>query len=354
MCAWPYWRSIKAISVSVAMYFSLQLLHSVRIRRWASIPTQASEKFTGSRPKSSKRVIVSGAELVCSVDSTKWPVNEASIPACAVSLSRISPIRIMSGSARKNARRAAAKLKPILGLTCTCCRPGCVISTGSSAVQIFFSGVFKYPNIAWSVVVLPEPVGPTTRRMPWGFLIISSKRARLFGAKFILSIGIAPPDARIRITTPSPATVGMVATRTSTSWPFILNASLPSWGTRFSAMFKFDIIFMRAITALWCELGTWFMSRHTPSTRIRTRVGAFFSGSIWISDALSLFASCRIRLTKRTTAGASSDSSSTWSSLSSVDVPISSRISLISPGPPPPLFSPKYWRIKLGRLTAIS
>ena len=81
MSALPYWRSINAISVSVARYFSLQLPHKVLIRRCANIPTQASEKLTGSRPKSSRRVMVSGAELVCSVESTKCPVNEASIPA---------------------------------------------------------------------------------------------------------------------------------------------------------------------------------------------------------------------------------------------------------------------------------
>ena len=134
--------------------------------------------------------------------------------------------------------------------------------------------------MACSVVVLPEPVGPTTNRIPCGFLIISSKRRRLLGATFILSIGIAPPDARIRMTTPSPATVGIVATRTSTNCPPIRNANFPSCGTRFSAMLRFDIILIRAITALWCDAGTWLISRHTPSTRIRTRVGPLFSGSM--------------------------------------------------------------------------
>jgi hypothetical protein len=34
---------------------------------------------------SSRRVIVSGAELVCSVEKTRWPVSDASTPIAAVS-----------------------------------------------------------------------------------------------------------------------------------------------------------------------------------------------------------------------------------------------------------------------------
>ena len=60
----------------------------------------------------------------------------------------------------------AAKVKPIFGLTCTCRRPYWVISTGSSAVQIFMSTVLIAPSAEWSVVVFPEPVGPTQRTSP--------------------------------------------------------------------------------------------------------------------------------------------------------------------------------------------
>jgi len=63
------------------------------------------------------------------------------MPVDAVSSSRISPTMITSGSARRNARIAAAKSKPIFGMTCTWRRPYCVISTGSSAVQILRSGL---------------------------------------------------------------------------------------------------------------------------------------------------------------------------------------------------------------------
>jgi hypothetical protein len=68
---------------------------------------------------SSRRVTVSGALLVCSVLSTRWPVRLASMATCAVSLSRISPTMITSGSARRKARSALAKVQSIFGLTCT-------------------------------------------------------------------------------------------------------------------------------------------------------------------------------------------------------------------------------------------
>ena len=85
----------------------------------------------------------SGALLVCSVANTRWPVSEASMPVETVSLSRISPTMITSGSARRKAFMAMAKVSPALGFICTWRRPFCVISTGSSAVQIFMSGVLR-------------------------------------------------------------------------------------------------------------------------------------------------------------------------------------------------------------------
>ena len=43
----------------------------------------------------------------------------ASTPIEVVSLSRISPTMMMSGSARKNARMAVAKFRPAFGFICT-------------------------------------------------------------------------------------------------------------------------------------------------------------------------------------------------------------------------------------------
>ena len=92
---------------------------------------------------SSRRTIDSGALFVCSVANTRWPVSDASMPIDTVSLSRISPTMMMSGSERRNAFMAIAKSSPALRFTCTWRRPFCVISTGSSAVQIFVSDVLR-------------------------------------------------------------------------------------------------------------------------------------------------------------------------------------------------------------------
>ena len=50
-----------------------------------------------------------------------------------------------------------AKSQPIFAFTCTCRRPGCVISTGFSAVQILVPGSLMTLMSECSVVVLPEP-----------------------------------------------------------------------------------------------------------------------------------------------------------------------------------------------------
>ncbi len=48
--------------------------------------------------KSMMRLIDSAASIVCSVESTRWPVSAADRAVWTVSSSRISPIRITSGS----------------------------------------------------------------------------------------------------------------------------------------------------------------------------------------------------------------------------------------------------------------
>ncbi len=73
----------------------------------------------GATPMSTMRVSVFGASLVCSVDSTIWPVCAALIAISAVSRSRISPTMMMSGSCRRKALSAAAKVRPTFGFTLT-------------------------------------------------------------------------------------------------------------------------------------------------------------------------------------------------------------------------------------------
>ena len=51
-------------------------------------------------------------------------------------------------------------------LTCTCVMPSSWYSTGSSIVMMFFSTVLSSVSAAYSVVDLPEPVGPVTSTAP--------------------------------------------------------------------------------------------------------------------------------------------------------------------------------------------
>ena len=76
----------------------LQLLQSLRARRCAMISDTEVAIAYGFTPMSMRRVSVFGASLVCSVDSTRWPVCAALIAISAVSRSRISPTMITSGS----------------------------------------------------------------------------------------------------------------------------------------------------------------------------------------------------------------------------------------------------------------
>ena len=57
------------------------------------------------------RLMVSVASRVCRVENTRWPVSAAWMAVSMVSRSRISPTRITSGSWRRAARRAVAKLE---------------------------------------------------------------------------------------------------------------------------------------------------------------------------------------------------------------------------------------------------
>ena len=129
--------------------------------------TELATLYEGT-PIFSKRVKVSAAELVCNVDNTKCPVCEALMAISAVSKSRISPTITMSGSWRKNERNAPGKVKPARVLICTWLMPSRLISTGSSAVDILRSSVFKIFKPVYSDTVFPEPVGPVTNIIPCG------------------------------------------------------------------------------------------------------------------------------------------------------------------------------------------
>ena len=141
-------------------------------------------------------------------------------------------------------------------------------STGSSTVMIFLSGVLIWPRQAYSVVVLPEPVGPVTSTTPserWmrrSNLFWSSERKPSCGrpsARFDLS--------RIRMTIDSPWFVGTVETRRSRSRPPTLIWMRPSCGMRFSEILIFDMILKREIIAPCRRFGGESILRSAPSMR---------------------------------------------------------------------------------------
>ena len=114
-----------------------QVAQSLRMSRCAMMPRSAEASLYDSIPISTRRVTALGASLVCSVESTRWPVSEACTAICAVSLSRISPSSTTSGSCRRMERRAVAKVSPAFSCTCTCTIPlPSRYSTGSSTVTI--------------------------------------------------------------------------------------------------------------------------------------------------------------------------------------------------------------------------
>ena len=156
---------------------------SLGIRRWLTTHLKACEKrvrtwrssFLGNTP--TMRSMVLAASMVCRVESTRWPVSEASSAMEIVSTSRISPTRMTLGAWRRAARRARAKVwvsAPTSRWLMVDMLCGCRYSIGSSMVMMWtaFSRLILL-MIAASVVDLPEPVGPVTSTIPLRSLAIS-------------------------------------------------------------------------------------------------------------------------------------------------------------------------------------
>ena len=130
------------------------------------MPMSAAAATYGSTPMSVRRVTHEDVSSVCRVESTRWPVWAACIAMRAVSWSRISPSSTTSGSCRRIERRALANVRWILSLICVWLMPGIWYSTGSSIVTMLVRSDWSEVSAEHSDVVLPEPVGPTTRIMP--------------------------------------------------------------------------------------------------------------------------------------------------------------------------------------------
>ena len=176
-----------------------------------------------------------------------------------------------SGSCRKMARKALAKSKSILGLTWVWPTPANSYSIGSSTVMMLLRVASKVCSAAYKVVVLPEPVGPVTKIMPWGCCTNEAKRCSVSPDMPTDSKLKRPCDlSSKRNTARSPCALGKVETRTSIArWPKRKEIR-PSCGKRFSAMSSSAMIFKREIKAACkARLGC-TTSRNVPSTRKRT------------------------------------------------------------------------------------
>ena len=190
------------------------------------------------------------AELECRVANTWWPVMAARTAMAAVSSSRISPTRIISGSWRNIERMPSAKPSLAAALADVCLIMEVGYSTGSSRVMILTDSRFRYWRIEYKVVVLPLPVGPVTRIRPSGRSTMRFRAARSASPRPSWSRATIPfCRSSTRRTIFSPCSVGSVDTRKSTCRPDMVREIRPSCGKRDSAMSSPAITFTRTASA---------------------------------------------------------------------------------------------------------
>ena len=137
------------------------------------------------------------------------------------------------------------------------------------------------------------------------------------------------------MTMPSPWIIGITLTRTSTSRPLTRNLMRPSWGSRFSAMFRWAIIFNRLMIAAAKRLISGGVGWSCRMPSMRNRIDSPFSlDSMWTSLVLDVTASIKISLTNRTTEASWASSPNSLPSVSicsSNSTPSASRAAAISP-----------------------
>ena len=98
------------------------------------------------------------------------------------------------------------------------------------------------------MVVLPEPVGPVTIKMPFGrFTISEMPSSTSSGMPSWLMSSCTAPWSSTRNTTDSPNWVGREDTRKSTGRPPMVSLMRPSWGMRRSAMLRLAKTLMREV-----------------------------------------------------------------------------------------------------------
>ncbi len=117
---------------------------------------------------------------------------------------------------------------------------------------MFFSRALSVASAAYSVVVLPLPVGPQVRISPCGLRSSALNRSSTVGSNpSLLRSSRACDLSRMRMTTFSPSMPGMEEKRRSTVLPSSCTWMRPSWGRRRSAMSSLAMTLRRETTA-WC------------------------------------------------------------------------------------------------------
>ena len=96
-------------------------------------------------------------------------------------------------------------------------------------VLMLTSGLFKICSTLCKVVDLPEPVGPVTRIMPWGWRLAALMSSSALPQNPSDSKDNGSLDSsKTRITTFSPSVIGNVDTRKANTRPFIFILKRPS------------------------------------------------------------------------------------------------------------------------------
>src|SRR6266566_541570 len=142
------------------------------------------------------RLMVWVQSVVCNVENTRCPVSAALSAVSSVSMSRISPIRITSGSWRSTCR--SAEWNDSVSLPTSRCEmfdrlSRCRNSIGSSMVMTLTRRLeLIWLIIAASAVDFPDPVTPVTSTSPRGRRPISSSTGGRFRSWIVLtSYGMA-------------------------------------------------------------------------------------------------------------------------------------------------------------------